>query len=607
MDTVFSQLMSLPRPTTRSTCLEPFLAQVAAVVQEYDRLLAENERLKEDGPKDSLKVPKKSSFDDEILKERCQIPAISEKQVRQEWSKMTFASVLPAEDSEHHEEGEPDTKVQGPLTGYTQDARELSGIPEVSGEETMQADVGKKSPHMQQAVFKNSADMKQAVRAELMKDKGYDVKNFYKQTGIFQRIARHTWFENITIIIIGIYAVWMAIDTDLNKAEVVTDSEPVFFITEQIFCLYFFLELVIRFLAFQSKLNCFRDAWFVFDLLLVVTMILETWVMTTILFFTGEGSSSGLLGNASILRLARLMRLSRLFRMVRLLRMVPELLILVKAIAAAMRSVGFTLLLLVIVLYIFGIGFTQLLRGSDLGKSNFPGVLISMQSLFLHGTLLDSISELVAEFIDQEQFLALVLLYAFLILSAITITNMLIGVICEVITAVAAAEKEAIQITWVKETLKRMMGGSDANEDGKLQKQEFFQIAQDKDAVQALKALGVDVLTLIEFADIIFEDAEGEGKDDAQSELSFSDFMEVILQFRGTNTATVKDMVDLRKWFVLQYRQMLRADMEEILVGKASTSEGASRPQVKHKPTTWISRTTIPAVQNEVPGTTVDL
>jgi hypothetical protein len=34
-----------------------------------------------------------------------------------------------------------------------------------------------------------------------------------------------------------------------------------------------------------------------------------------------------------------------------------------EAIAAAMRSVGFTLLLLVIVLYVFGIGFTQLLRG----------------------------------------------------------------------------------------------------------------------------------------------------------------------------------------------------------------------------------------------------
>ena len=40
-----------------------------------------------------------------------------------------------------------------------------------------------------------------------------------------------------------------------------------------------------------------------------------------------------------------------------------------------MRSVGFTLLLLVIVLYAFGIGFTQLLRGDVIseeshGKSN---------------------------------------------------------------------------------------------------------------------------------------------------------------------------------------------------------------------------------------------
>ena len=37
-----------------------------------------------------------------------------------------------------------------------------------------------------------------------------------------------------------------------------------------------------------------------------------------------------------------------------------------------------------------------------------------------------------------------------------------------------------------------VLQGSDANEDGKLQKQEFFQIAQDKDAVQALKAHDFD-------------------------------------------------------------------------------------------------------------------
>lgn len=99
------------------------------------------------------------------------------------------------------------------------------------------------------------------------------------------------------------------------------------------------MELVIRFGAFKQKLNCLRDAWFVFDLLLVLFMILETWVMTLILWITGEQGTSGLLGNASILRLARLMRLSRLFRMVRLLRFFPELLILIKAPGHVMSKV----------------------------------------------------------------------------------------------------------------------------------------------------------------------------------------------------------------------------------------------------------------------------
>ncbi|OLP76729.1 Sodium channel protein para [Symbiodinium microadriaticum] len=414
-----------------------------------------------------------------------------------------------------------------------------------------------------------------AVREQLMKDgKGYDVKNFYHQTGIAQHIARSPRFENITMAIIGIYAIWMAIDTDLND-DVITEADPVFFVVEQVFCTYFLAELVVRFLAFEEKRNCMKDAWFVFDLALVLMMILENWVLSLVLLATGAGDTDGILANANILRLARLMRLTRLLRMARLLRMVPELLILVKAIAAAMRSVGFTLILLFIVLYVFGIGFTQLLKGSELLEDRFKGVALSMQMLFLHCTLLDSISELVEIFMEDQQWVALALLYSFLILSAITIANMLIGVICEVITAVAAAEKEAIQITFVKDTLLRVMGRSDANTDGRLQKSEFFKIARDKQAVKALKELGVDMITLIDFADIIFENASQAEADDADSEeLSFSEFMEVILQFRGSNTATVKDMVDFRKWFTVQYRQMLREDIEEILAGKGSQPLG---------------------------------
>jgi len=98
--------------------------------------------------------------------------------------------------------------------------------------------------------------------------------------------------------------------------------------------------------------------WFVFDSALVLLMVLETWVMSAFLLITGAGASGGL-GNASILRMARLMRLTRMARMARLLRSMPELFILVKSIGAAMRCMLVTLCMLLLVIYIFSIMFTQ--------------------------------------------------------------------------------------------------------------------------------------------------------------------------------------------------------------------------------------------------------
>merc|ERR1719262_2019509 len=88
-------------------------------------------------------------------------------------------------------------------------------------------------------------------------------------------------------------------------------------------------------------------------------MVLETWLMTlVVLFFLGDTNGSG--GNASLLRVARLLRLTRMARMARLLRAMPELLILIKGMVAALRSVFFTLGLLFVMLYIFGIAFVQI-------------------------------------------------------------------------------------------------------------------------------------------------------------------------------------------------------------------------------------------------------
>merc|ERR1719198_1102302 len=102
-------------------------------------------------------------------------------------------------------------------------------------------------------------------------------------------------------------------------------------------------------------------------------MVGETWIMSVIMLAAGGGGSSGM-GNASILRLFRLLRLSRMARMVRLLRAMPELMVLIKGMVVAMRSVFFTLCLLAGIIYVFGIMFVQLLKGTTHGDNYFPTV-----------------------------------------------------------------------------------------------------------------------------------------------------------------------------------------------------------------------------------------
>merc|ERR1712151_788579 len=54
-----------------------------------------------------------------------------------------------------------------------------------------------------------------------------------------------------------------------------------------------------------------------------------------------------------------------------------------------------------------------------------------------------------------------------------------------------------------------------------------------------------DVVGLVDLADTIFG---GEGLE-SEIKLTFEEFCEYVLQLHGSNTATVKDIVDLRKLF----------------------------------------------------------
>lgn len=415
-------------------------------------------------------------------------------------------------------------------------------------------------------VFADAVKMKEQVKLALRSEE-YNVQEYYKTVGTCQAIARNNWFENVTLGVISFNSIWIAIDTDHNHAKSWADTHWVFIFVENFFCVYFAIEILIRFLAFNIKKNCLRDAWFVFDSALVIMMVSETWIMNFVLWLTG-GEGSGGLENMSMFRMIRLLRMTRMLRMVRLMRAVPELMILLKGISAATRSVFFTLCLLALMIYIFAIAFTQMCEDTDFGNEYFPTVPIAMNNLLLKGTLPD-----LAQFVEdagREGWFFQVLMLVFILLSSLTVLNMLVGVLVEVVSVVSAVEKEQMMVNFVKAELGEMLMNSEVDMNGNkhITKMEFQLLLQNPAAAKIIAEIGVDVVGLVDYADFIFRNAD---------ELSFPDFMELVMQLRGQNTPAVKDMVDLRQFVTKLITDSVKTFEKLALKSEDSTSSQLHR------------------------------
>jgi len=277
------------------------------------------------------------------------------------------------------------------------------------------------------------------------------------------------------------------------------------------------------------------------------------------LLYAGGGGAGGGFSNTSILRMARLLRLSRMARMARLLRALPELLILIKGMMAALRSVCFALGLLLVILYVFGIAFTQLCSDTLL-EPRFETVIISMHTLLVYGALMDEVSSIIED-IEEVSIPILIFFYFFILLAALTVMNMLIGVICEMVLNVGEAEREASTVAFVKEKLSTLIKScrvkdnkddKNNNDDLEISKQDFIHMLKhEKAATAILHDVGVDLVGLVDIADTIFasdvdEDEDNNGKHH-EKHLTFDEFVAVVLDLRGSKTARVKDVVNLRK------------------------------------------------------------
>lgn len=207
-----------------------------------------------------------------------------------------------------------------------------------------------------------------------------------------------------------------------------------------------------------------------------------------------------------------------------------------------------------LIIYVFAITFRQLTDGTAIGDQYFPSVPTSINSLLLDGVLPDN-AQIVNDLADEEWYYWPIIMF-FLLLAALTVMNMLVGVLVEVVGTVAEAEKESMAVTEMRDQLEKVMKELDGDNTGCISKSEFGKILLNRNAAKLLQEIGVDVVGLVDLADFIFEDYGVMG------ELDLEDFMRVVLDLRESNTAKVKDVVMMQK-LLKRDLQIMMAQMND--------------------------------------------
>ena len=168
----------------------------------------------------------------------------------------------------------------------------------------------------------------------------------------------------------------------------------------------FLTEITIRFLGEEHKRNFFKSGWNIFDTLIVVISLIPI-----------ENSEMALIG-----------RLVRIFRVLRMVSIIPELRMLLNALLKALPQLGYVVLLMFIIFYIYAAAGAILF--SEINPTLWGDISISMLTLFRVMTFedwTDVMYETMAVY-PLSWFYYL----SFIFLTAFAFLNMVIGIVVSV-------------------------------------------------------------------------------------------------------------------------------------------------------------------------------
>lgn len=250
----------------------------------------------------------------------------------------------------------------------------------------------------------------------------------------FERLRSHKAFELTVITIIVVSALLIGAKTYEEEA---SRFQALMLWLDVAVTVFFLVEILIRMAAEKRLRDFFRKGWNIFDFLIVTVSLIP-------------------LDDSEMVLLARLLRI---FRVLRLVSMIPELRMLIAALYKSIPRMGYVVLLMFIIFYIYGALGSFLFASVD--EKLWGNISLAMLTLFQVATFESWATAVLYPTMEQYPY-AWIYFLTFIFLNAFIFLNMMIGIVLDVMQKESLAieletgEGEAAELHGLRDDVRQM-------------------------------------------------------------------------------------------------------------------------------------------------------
>jgi len=398
-----------------------------------------------------------------------------------------------------------------------------------------------------------------------------------------RRIVKGHAFELFFGFAIITNSIWMGVEVDWTAHNPRAGTPTEFVAVGYIFAALFLLELVLRVAVDRLQFfwaNGREFLWNYLDMFIVGSSLFE--IVLDLLAFMRDGEDTGEeeldgggvnAANLRIVRIIRVARLMRLFRIGRIVRFIRALRTLVFSIICTLKSVFWSMMLLFIIIYVFGIVFTQAtsdyVLAWEVGGDSKLAPEMYNKLCYHYGNLADAMLTLFMSICGGVSWFDVVrplrglgimwslTFYVFIAFTYFAVLNVVTGVFCQSAIESSKMDQEAmVQAVIMNKQFyisrfKALFQAIDSDNSGSISKEEFEEHLHDPRVQAFFASLELEATDALNLFKLLETDLDHEDDDDIDVE----DFVMGCLRLKGY--AKSCDMAVLMKDNKQLYRELV--------------------------------------------------